>query len=223
MFSLIHRLETVQWLGWNISSFPGDFCLRQPSTVVTTDEWQQVLGLGKNGEFFVSWMLEIFCLKRCLLKNSGKNRCFCCWGQDAFVCRLKRKAGVPRLVGLWSCWMSSEIGFLARYLQISEMCNKNPLVSTCFNSSRKRGPTYFWLTELCLSGRNFKLNMVRACMHLHYLYSRLPTIPEPLTLTCACLSKHLNIKSKVIERWTSINFWHEHQISGTVSKIACQK
>lgn len=48
--------------------------------------------------------------------------------------------------------------------------------------------------------------MVRACMHLYNLFSHLPTIPEPLTLTCACLSKHLNIKSKVIETWTSIKF-----------------
>lgn len=192
--------------GWTISSNGGK--KRQPSTVVTTDEWQQVLGLGKNEDFreldvgdFVVWAAAFW--------KTTAQTVFCCWGQDAFVCRLKRKAGVPRLVGLWSGWMSSEIGFfkgfLSRYLQISEMCNKNPLVSTCFNSSRKRGPAYLWLTELCLSGRNFKLNMVRACMHLYNLFSHLPTIPEPLTLTCACLSKHLKIKSKVIERWTSIN------------------
>lgn len=154
MFSLIHKLQTVQWLGWNISSsFPGDFFRRQPSTVVTTDEWQQVLGLGKNEDFreldvgyFVVWAAAFW-------KTAAKTGVLC-WGQDAFVCRLKRKAGVPRLTPLWSCWMSSEIGFfkgfLARYLQISEMRNKNPLVSTCFNSSRKRGPTYFWLTEFVL-------------------------------------------------------------------------
>ena len=113
--------------------------------MVTTDEWQQVWGLGKNEDlreldvrdflfealpFEKQQLPRFFLLRPRCLRLSLKTESWCT-SAGRFV------------VGLDEFGRRLFLGFLVRYLKISEMCNKKTLFSTCFNSSRKEDQNTF--------------------------------------------------------------------------------